>query len=146
MQKSCAQTKRGVGLARSRTSACHAEGHGFESRTSRHERNIMTDEERQYRDALGVDFIKFSNIIMLSYFLNQFRSPYDELDKLMKAWMDRITTFRENAFKDTAEKNEIDEDVAKILCSIHDSFDREGIAKEVSELIYRQIRDVMKNI
>jgi len=106
----------------------------------------VTENERLYRDALGLDFIKFSNIIMLGYFLKQFSNPNDQLDKLMKKWVERICIFRDTAIKNSAKENDEDPDVLKILSSLHDEFNREEILKDVSTLIDEQVKEVIKNI
>jgi hypothetical protein len=106
----------------------------------------MTDEEKLYRDALHSDFLKFSNSIIVGYFLMRFKNPYAELDSLRNAWIERITDFRETTLTSSAKDNNLDVDVAKILSKIHDEFDREKIVKEVGEAIYQSIKGTMQNI
>jgi len=106
----------------------------------------MTKAEMEYRDALHIDFVKFSNAIMIAYFLMNFRVPSEELERLMDTWLHRISTFRDNTLKNAAKENDIEPDVAKIISSLHDEFDRETILKDVAETIHNSIKETMQNI
>ena len=107
----------------------------------------MNKDEMIFRDALQMDFMKFTNQVMLSYFLKMhFRNPYGELDRMLEVWEERIKIFRTNSLKASAEEHEMDEDVAEILTKLHEDFDREATLKDMKEGIRTAIYESMRQI
>jgi hypothetical protein len=103
----------------------------------------MSELSDRYKQALEIDFIKFSTFIMLGYFLKQFKDPRAELDTIMHLWSQRIHAFRQSALEEYAE----DKDVAGILTSIIDfgeGLDRNAAIKEVKEHFKSQMYDILK--
>jgi len=107
----------------------------------------MNTEERMYKDALISDFMKYSNMILLAYFLKTtFKDPNDQLDTLMETWVKRISVFRTSLMNDIAEKQDIDPDVARILSSIGDGFDKDKLIVETKNQLVHEVRDLLIKI
>lgn len=103
----------------------------------------MSGLKEQYKQALEIDFIKFSTFIMLGYFLKQFKNPKDQLDTIMDLWSQRVYNFRKAALEEYAD----DSDVAGILTSIMDldeGLDRNAAIKEVQEHFRLQMDNILK--
>ena len=109
---------------------------------------MSDDLERQYRQALELDFIKFTNALMLGYFLKQFTHPEAEMGNVLDSWCKRVIQFRENALKEVCgDTGEEDLDVANILTNIMDldvGLDRNKTLKEVRDHLEEQMRAVLK--
>jgi hypothetical protein len=103
----------------------------------------MSELSDRYKQALEIDFIKFSTFIMLGYFLRQFKDPKAEMDTIIRLWSERVYAFRKSALQEYGE----DEDVAGILTSIIDldeGLDRNSAIKEVKEHFKLQMENILK--